>query len=169
MIGAELDIDSDVLDAVRSTVGQSAAVMRTLQRRRVSKVKAHIKEDFKAPESLPDLPFIWSMDAAANARARRWYFANMVDKGSAGGRYQRTGAIEAAWDIQFIEDDNGAAITIENNAPGAEFVYGNRQVPSHYLTGWNPVSEIAARYRDELNLRLIEDWLTASSDVAGVE
>jgi len=167
-IGVIVDVDTEVLEHTRSVIGTSAAVMRTETRRRVGKVKSFIRQTVKAPDDLPDLPFIWSYDAAAQARARRWYFANKVPKGSAGGRYQRTGKLESEWDISFIEGDNGAAMLLENDAPGAEFVWGRRQVPSHYRTGWKTIDEIVNSARDELNLGLIEDWFTASDPTAGI-
>lgn len=168
VITATADIDFDVLEHMRAVIGTSAAVMRTLTKRRISRIRAAIKQDFKAPNAVPDLPFIWSTNPAANARARRWYFANKVPKGSTGGRYQRTNKLEQAWDITFVEDDDGAAIQVENTEPGAEFVWGKRQVPSHYLTGWEPLEDILNRERDALNLGLIEDWFTASDPTAGV-
>jgi hypothetical protein len=167
-VSASVDVDTDVLDAIRSTVGQSAPVMETLVRRRVRNTRSQIKAELKAPNEFPELPFVWSYDPAAQARARRWYFANKVPKGSKGGRYQRTGDIEAAWDITFVDDVEGASIQLENDAPGAEYVYGDKQVPSHYLTGWGQIDEIASRYQDEFNLGLIEDWFTASGPFAGV-
>jgi hypothetical protein len=168
MITATVTIDTDVLEHTNAVLSSSAAIMRTLTKRRVSKVRALIKNDLKAPDAVPDLPFIWSYDPAANARARRWYFANKVPKGSRGGRYQRTGALEAAWEVVFVEDDSGAAIVLQNDEDAARYVWGNRQVPSHYLTGWQPIEDIANRERDALNLGLIEDWYTASDPTAGI-
>lgn len=168
MISAVADVDPTVWEHTRSVIGSSAGVMRTAVQRRVRKVKSRLRADLKAPGDFPDLPFVWSYDPVKQAKARRWYFANKVARGSRGGRYQRTGDLEAAWDILFEGSDGGAVITLENSSPGAEFVYGERQVPSHYATGWAQLDDLALRYRDELNLGLIEDWFTASDPTAGV-
>lgn len=69
-------------------------------------------------------------------KSRRWYFANKVPKGSRGGHYQRTGAIQDSWVVLInpIFADN--TISIRNLRPESVYVYGPRQVPGHKKTGF---------------------------------
>ena len=168
MITASVSIDNEILEAIRDRAGQASGIMRTLQRLRITRIRSQIKADLQPPDAQPDLPFVWSYDPAAQKRARGYYFAVIVPKGSRGGRYQRTGKMAAAWDVLFTDARDSASITLENDRPGAEYVYGDKQVLSHYLTGWSQLDEIVQRNQEALNLGLIEDWYTATDPTAGV-
>lgn len=140
---------------------QSKSAPAELQRRvkrltTITRVK--IREDLRAPENIPDLPFVWSLDPTKQARARRWYFANKVPKGSQGGRYQRTGALERGWDTPVVTNANGGEIRLVNNTPGAIYVQGELQVPSHTATGWATDQDIVEKYRTQLADDISEEW-----------
>lgn len=122
----------------------------------ITRVK--IRADLRAPENVPNLPFVWSLDPAKQARARRWYFANKVSKGSTSGRYQRTGALERGWDTPVVTNANGGEIQLVNNTPGAVYVQGAFQVPSHTLTGWTTDQDIVDKYRVQLADDISEEW-----------
>lgn len=77
----------------------------------------------------------WSTDPAADARARRWWFANYPN-----GR-ARTGNLNRAW----VLVTRGNRLSLENNSRGAAYVFsfaqtprarGGRPNPGHIRTGW---------------------------------
>lgn len=103
------------------------------------------------------LPFVWSHNPAANARARRWYFANKVPKGRRGKRrYQRTGQMVAGWKVLF--DLRGGTLSLRNSARGVEYVQGNRQVPSHKRTRWAVADVVVEKEARRAQDALIKFW-----------
>lgn len=89
------------------------------------------------PRRVYHTPFKWSDNPIANAKARRWWYANKR------GRHQRTGRLKEAWkaEVNYTPADQQIVVEIRNDAPGASYVYGAaefgyRQVPSHAATGW---------------------------------
>lgn len=75
-------------------------------------------------------PFIWSLNPAANARARRWFFANYPNG------YQRTGALTEAWQVDVGVSDDAAFMSARNNSDAYKWTQGKRQIPGHANTGW---------------------------------
>lgn len=78
-------------------------------------------------------PFVWSNNPEANARARRWFFANYPNG------YTRTGDMGKAWKVGLSVTVAGFSVTVRNPADGASYVYGDdayRQIPGHAATGW---------------------------------
>ena len=88
-----------------------------------------------------DVKFVWSLNRAADERARRWWF-RAVREGlvpTDGEHYRRSGTIPASWIITVSRDTNPITVIAQNPAEGSEFVYGSetqRQVPGHATTGW---------------------------------
>jgi hypothetical protein len=85
----------------------------------------------------------WSTDPAADARARRWWWANFPN-----GR-QRTGSLNKRW--LFVL--RGNRLSLENTNPAAAYVFsfaktprarGGRPNPGHIRTGWPQASRQAA-------------------------
>lgn len=77
--------------------------------------------------------FRWSNDPAANAKARRWFFAHYPDG------YSRTGQLGKAWKVALSVTVAGFSLSIGNPAKAASYVYGSErydQVPGHVDTGW---------------------------------
>lgn len=168
MYGAEVFTDLDVFNAVNEAIVRSPGFMNVQTQRLFQRNKAAIKSELFVEPPLPTLPFVWSLDPAANARARRWYFANRVPPGSEGGRYPRTGALLDAFDILLDTSESSTIFVIVNDAPGAEFVIGNRQVPSHARSGWGNLDETALRASERLTDNLIDLWYTVLDATAGI-
>lgn len=164
MIHSAVIVDADVLDAIRIHVGRAPSLMKTATTRQVRRLASVLRKRLaeSEPPELPELPFVWSTNPEAQKRARRWYFANKVPRGSAGGRYQRTGALIEAYRVIADITNYDALITLINTSPGAEYVVGDRQVPSHRATGWEQIDDVALDASVELNDRLIETWLAIS-------
>ncbi len=77
--------------------------------------------------------FRWSNDPIANAKARRWFFANYPDG------YSRTGELGRAWKVALSVTVAGFSVSVGNPAKAASYVYGSErydQVPGHADTGW---------------------------------
>lgn len=109
------------------------------------------------PARTPSSPtFVWSRNKAANARARRWWFAN-IKKGNIrtdGHNYIRSGKLQQAWTIRAIVQQGKATITVENPSRGASYVYGDEnraQIPGHATTGWPSVNRQVAAKRKRLD------------------
>lgn len=80
-------------------------------------------------------PFVWSLNKAANDRARRAFFA-LHPNG-----YQRTGAFGRGWSVVINEGINNISMTVRNPFKKAALVVGNirtgeGQIPGHSRTGW---------------------------------
>lgn len=165
MISAGLQPDLDVLRAVRDHAGASPKLMRTAAMRQIRRVASTIRKDLRSsePAAVPDLPFIWSYHPDTQRRVRAWYFINKVPRNSSpGGRYERRGELIESYEVSADLDDLEGVITLSNDAAGAPYTIGDAQVPSHYLTGWEPIDETAERYRPMLTERLIDTWLVVS-------
>jgi hypothetical protein len=171
MIDASASNDFTTLDKVRDRALQSPTLMnnslKIVRRRGLKRLRE--KTEQMPPQG--DLPFVWSLDPEANLRARRWWYANYVAKQGrrSGGRYRRrgkNGGIITGWDIVLELSPRGGSITLKNDMPGAEHVYGPRKVPGHAL--WPNKDDIA---RDEAAWQLNEVhelWKTISDPYAAV-
>ena len=82
--------------------------------------------------------FRWSNDPVANAKARRWFFANYPDG------YSRTGELGKAWKVAMSVTVAGFSVSVGNPAKAASYVYGSErydQVPGHADTGWQQAQD----------------------------
>ncbi len=159
---------TDILLAISEQAEQTPGLMKTAFERAVKRSIRRIKPAITTyPSRSPSLPFKWSNDPEADARARRWYFANKV-KGRKGGRYRRTGGLAKSWQFIMETTNYAGAYRIQNLYRGAVFVQGFRQVPSHRLTGWSTVNEEVNFEMAALENELIGAWFTISDPYAGV-
>jgi hypothetical protein len=169
MISLSLSVDDAVLDVIATQIERTPSLMQTAMARRIrSSSTRTLRKLREVPGRLPTLPFIWSRNPAAQARARRYYFAVIVGKGKRGGRYVRTGKLSRAWKSTIAVSVTEGLYTLANRAPGAQFVYGDRQVPSHSLTGWVHAPTIIQEEQVRMRQDLIETWITISDPRAGV-
>jgi len=79
--------------------------------------------------------FIWSNNPLKQAAARRWWWANYSNG------YKRTGQLVKQWTGSVYFSGAQLAITVENPAKAASYVFGSaesgyKQVPGHVTTGW---------------------------------
>lgn len=164
MVRAVAVIENDVLAEVKESFRTSPKRMRREFPRAVNRSQARVQKVLRqyAPDALPQLPFIWSYDPVKQARAQGWYFANRVPPGSAGGRYNRTGQLMESFAVRQNLADYAGELILENDAPGATFVIGDEQVPSHFLTGWPTIDEFAVQAGDVLTDAVIDSWFAAN-------
>lgn len=159
----------DILYAIRDQAQQTPGLMKTAFERIVARSARRVKPQITTyPPRLPSLPFKWSNDPAADARARRWYFANKVKDRQKGGRYKRTGGLGRSWQFIMETSNFAGAYRVQSLTRAAVFVQGNRQVPSHRLTGWSRAREVVEYETARLENELIETWYTITSPTAGV-
>jgi hypothetical protein len=168
-----MEVDAEALLMVKDTARTAPGQMKTFFERRVRRTRDLFRKEIRAPMPLPPLPFVWSLDPAANARARAYYFAVIVPKNShrgGGGRYPRTGELVKSVDIkaEFLAAYAAAQVAIYTRNPKIEFVFGNRQVPGHKAGGKPNLDEMAERYGKLLFTGVREDWLTVTDPFAGV-
>jgi hypothetical protein len=104
------------------------------------------------PRRSPSSPhFVWSTHAAANARARRWFFAHYPEG------YTRTGKMAKSWQLDTLLQDGVIILQVAHPAKGSSYVYGSdtyEQIPGHRITGWpvviDEVEHIGAAIEDEI-------------------
>ena len=152
--------DRDLRD-LQTTIGRAPrALERAVRTEILPKVESFALDRLRYQPLQSSLPFIWSRNPIKQARARAWYFANKVPKGSTGGRYRRRGKLSAAWVVAY--NPLNGTILLRNDTPGAEYVQGNRQVLSHRLSGWVTVQSVRAGAAKvaEQNLKRVWDRLT---------
>lgn len=81
----------------------------------------------------------WSLDPAANERARKMYFY-LIREGliqTDGSHYLRTHELSQGYVIDLLFEGAGAVIAVSNKANRAyKFTKGDRQIPGAAKTGW---------------------------------
>lgn len=91
-------------------------------------------------------PFVWSHNPAANARARRKYFA-MINEGlintDAYG-YVRSGGYRRSWIFDIEQSGDTIKLLLYNTFPARKWVGGSSQIPGHARTGWKQYAETIA-------------------------
>ena len=160
-VAPHIVLDLSAFDVVTNIVKGADKRMATLQRQRVPASRRRVRRLLAAPDSLPDLPFIWSYNPAAQARGRRGYFAKLKSEGKYkpnGGRYKRTGKLERNATVRFIKLDNGGEFQLLHDADAWDYVYGEKQVPSHYLTGWAHEDDVMTEEANTLSSQIKPDW-----------
>lgn len=138
--------------------------------RRLRSIKQRMEAEIVASEpGAPIYPFVWSLNAAANERARRYYFGVILKGKKKGrGRYKRTGRILAGFEVKVNVTDEGGLLAVTNDEPGADYVMGDRQIYGHKRTGWPIIDEIAHRYSVIATDELISDWFVLTDPFAGI-
>lgn len=163
MITVRVTPAKDVMAAIRTEIRTSGRRMRVEFQRTAAKASSALLKRVRDDEpAMPKLPFLWSHNPAKQSRARRWYFYWMVPPTGGSGRYERTGALLDAYKVRInLEDDDGLLV-LENSAQGAEYVIGDRQVPSHEMSGWRTIDDAALEFSDVLTDHLIDTWFAVT-------
>lgn len=168
MIKVSADLDTRVFDDIQSTISRSGKLMSRAFQRDVTKVRQQFERDVANEPPQAPLPFVWSSNPQAQARARAYYFANKVPRGSRGGRYKRTHKLAKSWKFKIDLKDAAGVITATNDTPGAEYVIGDRQVVSHRIAGWYTDEELRVKYSAVLTERCEQTWRLISDPVGSV-
>lgn len=143
MIRADLIIDYKAFNSLKTFVQQYPnLVNKEVRAKFYGEIAQPMLEDFQTYPGPAKHPFEWSENPAANARARRWFFAH-YPKG-----YRRTGKLAAGYTVGVSESDDALAIFVRNPSKTLKWVKGKRQVPGHRRTGWRQDDEIYSHWRD---------------------
>lgn len=163
--GINVQIDTDVLQAVAYTANNAPGLMATAYKRQIKGLKSRVLKRLQTvPENLPELPFIFSYNFSLNRRIRGAYIGKLISEGKynpAGGRYQRTGKLAAAWQVITDASDYTGIFAFENDAEGADSVY-DHQYPSHALTGWENVNDVAGEFQEQATNEVMDIWFTVT-------
>ena len=162
MIGAQMDVTVplDILDAIQDTAVSAPGKMRTAYRRAVKRLRTSILRSLKVEPKKPTYPLRWK-----SKKQRAAYFA--TNGFGHGIPYQRTGKLLNSYDVQLLEDPNGAILRVVNSDPKAEFVIGDFAQPFHLDTGWVQMAEVISDARVEAEEVLIQTWYTVTDAFAG--
>jgi hypothetical protein len=131
----------DIIKEMRQLADQRT-IARMVSRDIAPPIERRIDAIVKQPAPpRTSIKFVWSLNRAANARARRWWFANLRAGNipTDGQHYLRSGVIENSWQNEIFLDGDEVVLSFFNPADGAEYVYGSpeqTQVPGHATTGW---------------------------------
>jgi len=124
----------------------------------------------RTPARFPTHPFIWSFDAAAQGRARRWWFAAIAGKipgvtiQTSGGRYRRTGKGPKGITIVFDRPEGSISIEVKSRRFFL-YVVGPRQVPSHARTPWPNIIKEITKAEVEFLDNAIQVWADVTDKV----
>jgi len=117
----------------------------------------------RTPARFPTHPFVWSFDAAAQGRARRWWFAAIAGKiqgvkiQTSGGRYKRTGKGPKGITVVFDRPDGAISIEVKSKRFFL-YVVWPRQVPSHARTPWPNIEKEITKAEVEFLDNAIQVW-----------
>lgn len=169
IIEYEVFLDTDVFEAIQEQISKSGAIAQNVVKLTTQRSRRRLRKQFVAPENLPTLPFIWSLDPIANARARAYYFAVIVPQHpSDTGRYERTGELLRGLQITAVKDSEGDLILVSTDYEGAPFVIGEQQVPSHSETPWFRLDDLILDESELATNEAIDLWFTLVDPFAGV-
>lgn len=151
-------------DVVKTVIADLKNAPRKLQQAAATRIKAIVERDIQPLRNEPpqsSLPFIWSRNPAAQARARRWYFANKVPKGKRkkGARYKRTHGLAQGWTVDVNAFRASLLIAVSNPAVKAvKWAESIFQTPSHQASGWAQYEDVLLKAEVHAEDALITTW-----------
>lgn len=153
--GVNVRVDASVLDAIRETARKAPGLMTTAYTRATRRLRARMLNDLRQAGKPVVYPIRWQ-----SAKQRRAFFAT---NGFGGGiPSQRTGALEAGYDVVVAPlDSNAAALVITNNQSHQPFVSGDR-VQLMHIDRWVQTVDVAIEYEAEANDVLTVTWYVVS-------
>lgn len=153
--------DTEALILTDQRVRASPKLMERALKRQQTRLRTRALRIVRVVPGKPHYPLRW-----ASQKQRRKVMAMLREQNNL--PYQRTGALEAAWEAMFSFTEDGGAFILENTSPAAVFVIGERQQLFHADTGWiyapSVVDEIAAF----VVTAYVETWRTINDPDAGV-
>ncbi len=149
MIDITMQLPTDVISALREEIGKKPALVKGGFRRLANQSrKRTLGRVTKAPPK-------WTGKRRWNSeRQLRAYFA--TDGFGHGIPYQRTGQLEAGWDMDITITDNGGEFELFNDNPAARYVQGDDAQLMHLDSGWPQAAEIATEEFDILEDNMID-------------
>ncbi len=153
--------DTFTLDAIADGIRKAPSLMQTAIKRQLPKIRRSALDKLHTQP-----PPVKKPVESTSERQRRAYFA--TNGFGRGIPYRRTGKLVKAWEVDINFMGDGGELTIENTAPSATYVIGERQQIFHKNTGWYQADDILLDEMIEVQ-DIIEDlWLTVTDESAGV-
>lgn len=148
-----------VLSDLSTKIKKAPATILDVAEKTIPSLMQRELEPLTTEPRIPTLPFIWSFDPAAQARARRYYFGVKLKGKPRGGRYSRTHMLVNQWKkIIVARTPNEATFTTGNDMPGLDYVQGPSQVPSHNDSGWGRYDIVLPSVGDKVFNALSTKW-----------
>lgn len=165
--GIEIQLPTDVIDAINEQAQQTPKLMATAYRRATSRLKSRWLTALRKepPAASRFYPIHWQ-----SAKQRAAFFAT---NGFGGGiPSTRSGVLSQGWQIDIDTADDGGAIVVHNDVPYARYVIGDdRQAMFDGGTGgipWLEPNDVNSEFLDEAEDVLIETYFTVADPFAGV-
>lgn len=151
MIDINMKLPTDVIDALQDELGKAPALVKGGARRLANQSRQ------RTLNRLRDAPPKWTGKRRwKSEKQRKAYFA--TDGFGHGIPYQRTGKLEAGWDMEINIFEDGGEFELYNDSPAARFVQGDDAQPMHLDSGWPQAAPIAAEEFDILEDNMVELW-----------
>lgn len=156
--------DGAAFENARKTVRAAPAQMRNGTKIAVRRERSRLNKEFQRQIPVPRHKFIWSRNPLKQKRARGWWFRELRAGriSTANDRYARSGLLQRSWKLESRIENYFAAITISNTRPGAAFVVGTWQVPSHEDSGYPRIDRLAVQSGERLTNEVIALWQVVS-------
>lgn len=149
MIEIDMTLPTDVLNALRDEMQKAPKLVQGGFRRLANQSRQRtLGRVTKAPPK-------WTGKRRWNSeRQRKAYFAT---NGFGGGiPSQRTGRLQAGWEMNIDIDDEGGVIELFNDAPEARYVQGDDAQLMHLDSDWPQAAPIATEEFDILEDNMID-------------
>lgn len=161
MVSARITPPTQAIAAINAEYARQPKLMALAYKRATSRLKSRMLKELRVEPGKPPRGITRLM----TPRQRAAFFAS---KGFGKGiPYTRTHGLVKAWDVKVEASEKGGSITVTNNAPAAEFVYGIRRQPFLVAIGWLNPAPIYEKYEQEAATVLEETFFTVSSPDAG--
>lgn len=157
IIKVDIQIDDDVLIALKEAIKQSPSIVNTAFERALSRrgIKQAMLADIRNAPAQPKYPIRWKSE-----RQRRAFFA--TDGFGKGIPYQRTGGLQRSWRVTTKTTTDAGVLSLETDVPSAIYVQGDFAQPFHLDSGWPQVGDIVAKYDPILTDTLIDVWYSVA-------
>lgn len=155
-IRVEVQVDIDVLIAVREAAIKAPRLMGLAYDRALRRIKPRILADIQAappPNTPADYPLRWK-----SQKQRRFVMAKLRRENNL--PYQRTGALQKSWRLRTVYSDGAGVLSLESDDPKATFVQGDDQQPMFIDSGWPNIADVITKYDEQLTDILIDTWAT---------
>lgn len=151
MIRLEVEIDDDLIVAYQNLASDLPRVTRRAFRGEVDRIGGKMLAELTETPGPPQYPIRWKTE-----RQRRAFFA--TDGFGRGIPTERSGALQAGWEIEFTGAGFDIDVAVVNETDYAIFVQGDDAQPFHLDTGWPQAAPIFTRYEEVMMDSLIETW-----------
>lgn len=155
MLNLSYQFDRQSLDEASKHARAYPKLLQKALKRQESRLRTRFYKLVKVNVPPPNYPIKWK-----SRKQQRAFFA--TDGFGHGIPYERTGALNKAWNARFTFDDSGGAFFMENTSPTARYVIGEDQQPFHadrWLYAPDVIDDFAGVVLDvyQETVRTIED------------